>query len=271
MIALLFCFFVTAAFCQVKEVHAFRFKDGNFTIKGEKLIKLIGSLYYFQMFSTPVIEFVGMDYLTMTPFTVLGMKQSSGPGKDFACIAGAWKFGNQERMFGNIVLDGSWDKAELTGDCMADSGAHLIFKSTNIKTSTMLYSPKEAGQRAKRLVGQKADRYSPSSVIYFSILDLVSNFPCVLLLHEQFPVTLDPEPGGIMVGASGEHCGILDDEGTKFVHSNPVEREVTLNSLAEISRYFPSGVIYKRYPKEPIPKLLINDQYYHCIEYMICI
>lgn len=263
MIPLLFSFFATTILCQVQEVHAFRFKDGNFTINGKQEAKLSGSLYYFHMFSMPVIEFVGMDYSTMRPFAVLGIKQDSGVSKSFSCVAGAWKFGNQEHMVGTITLDGSWENAELIGECTTDSNENWVFKSTNKKTSTMLYPPKEAGERAMRLVGQSSDNYTPSGVIYFSILDLVSNFPCVLFLHEQFPLAPGPEPGGIMVGTNGEHCAILDNKKTKFVHSNPVQRKVTCDSTASVERYFPNGVIYKRYPKEPIPKLLINDQYYH--------
>jgi len=118
-----------------------------------------------------------------------------------------------------------------------------------VETEKIFYSHKEAGFRAKFLIGQPESKYQPPDIIYFAIYDYPYLYRhCNYFLDSWCPDAPGPEPGAIMVGKNGEHCAILDDEGTKFIHSNPVAGKVTYDSIAVAERYFPNGIVYKRSP-----------------------
>jgi len=199
------------------------------------------------------IFFVGMDYSTMTPLTLhAGSTYGSTTGIDVEvdCLEGQHGFDNVEELSGTSILTGSWDKPEFKGECYTRTGDRWLFKSSNVKSETIYYSPKEAGLRAKLLIDQSISKYNAHNIISFAILDY-SHFGgnCAFYLLSKFPGAPGPEPGAIMVGKYGEHCAILDNEGTKFIQSNRAVGKVTYDSLAVAERYFPNGILYKRYPK----------------------
>jgi len=119
-----------------------------------------------------------------------------------------------------------------------------------VKSETYFYPPKEAGLRAKSLINQPTSKYKPTDIIDFAIFDYpYVRSHCKDFLRSDYPDAPGPEPGAIMVGKDGTHCAILDNEGTKFIQSNSEARKVTYDSIAVAERYFPKGIIYKRYPK----------------------
>jgi hypothetical protein len=126
-------------------------------------------------------------------------------------------------------------------------------KAVGNKSDHFFYPPKEAGVRAKDLIDQTSERYHAPHVIIYAIFDYpYLQIRCRDMLHSRFPDAPGPEPGAIIVGKDGQHCGILDNEGTKYVHSNPSARKVTYDSLATVEKYFPHGASYKRYPHDPL-------------------
>eukprot|EP00826_Nyctotherus_ovalis_P036753 TRINITY_DN3285_c0_g1_i23.p1 TRINITY_DN3285_c0_g1~~TRINITY_DN3285_c0_g1_i23.p1 ORF type:complete len:226 (+),score=42.48 TRINITY_DN3285_c0_g1_i23:125-802(+) len=214
-------------------------------------LKLSGSFYYTSTSSKTSTQFVGMDYSTMTPFLALAGTISVPSGAfmlSFPCVRGAWGTEQSESMKGYVTIRGTWEKLDIMGDCTNEKKVQWIFSAVGIKSESYYYPPKEAGMRAKYLIGQSSERYKAAHVVMYAIFDYpYKNVNCSYFLESQFPVAPSPEPGAIIVGSDGRHCGILDDEGTKFTHSNPVTKKVTYDSIAVISRYFPHGVVYKKY------------------------
>jgi len=244
----IFCLLVS--FCLCDEEHYFRYRNGTF-IKGNKSpTTLSGSLYYGESSNYIQVIFVGMDYSTMTPLSLIALAINTATTAieiKLDCVEALHGLeDSQKGLSGIAVLTGSWEQAEFKAECYTKTGDLWVFKSSNVKSQTAYYPPKEAGLRAKFLIDQPASKYSPQSIILFAILDFpYLNAPCKNFLRD--PDAPGPEPGAIMVGKDGNHCAILDNEGTKFIQSNPEVRKVTYDSIAVVNRYFPKGVAYKRY------------------------
>jgi len=158
---------------------------------------------------------------------------------------------NWEDLSGRGVLTGSWDKSEFKAECYTEDEYEdlWIFKSSNVGSQRYFYPPKEAGLRAKFLIDQPTSKYKPGDIITFAIHDYpYLDWGCASFFDSNFPIIPGPEPGAIMLGKDGKHCAMLDNEGTKFIQSNSEARRVTYDSIALAERYFPYGIIYKRYP-----------------------
>jgi len=249
-------FSLLVSFCLCNEWHAFRYKDGTFTKGNKSAITVSGSLYYLEANSyTTYIIFVGMDYSTMTSLMlILHPEDTTTTGIEIKldCSFARHGLDYYEGLGGRGVLTGSWDESEFKAECYTWTGDLWTFKSSNVKSETFWYPPKEAGLRAKFLIDEPTSKYNPANIIDFAMFDYpylgLFGSDCKGYLSSNFPDAPGPEPGGIMVGKDGGHCAILDNEGTKFIHSNSEARRVRYDSIAVAERYFPNGVIYKRCP-----------------------
>jgi len=244
---LIFCLFVSFCLCHMDRY--FRFTNG-ISIKGNKNpITLSGTLWYWESPSGIYVEFYGMDYSTMTPLQLmLGDKDelTTDSNLDLYCLAA--KDGREsESLFGYAYLRFYSDGCELSAECYTLTGDLWVFKSFNSETKKRHYSQKEAGFRAKFLIGQPKSKYEPSNVIGFAIVDDPYYYRSCEAFF-QYSDAPGPEPGAIILGKDKKHCGILDDEGTKFIHTNPIAGKVTYDSIAVAQRYFPNGIVYKRSP-----------------------
>jgi len=234
--------------------------NGTF-IKGNKSpIALSGSLYYGESSGFITVIFVGMDYSTMTPVALIASaRKAATTGIEIKVDCSEALHGledSQKGLSGTSVLTGSWEQAEFKAECYTRTGDLWVFKSSNVKSRTMYYPQKEAGFRAKFLINQPTSKYFSRTVVLFAILDFpYLNMACKDFLDPYFPDAPRPEPGAIIVGKDGNHCAILDNEGTKFIQSNYGVERVTYDSIAVIERYFPNGAAYKRYPKEELKVL----------------
>jgi len=244
-------FSLLVSFCLCDEQHVFRHKNGTFTKGNKSPITISGSLYYGANSYSIVVRFFGMDYSTMTPLMlILYSKDTTTTGIEIKldCVAAQHGLENTEHLSGRGVLTGSWDESEFKGECYTRSRDLWIFKSSNVKSKTLFYPQKEAGLRAKFLIDQPISKYRAPDTILFAIYDYpYFDLSCDYYLRSEFLDAPGPEPGAIMVGKDKRHCAILDNEGTKFIHSNSEARKVTYDSIALAERYFPNGVIYKRY------------------------
>eukprot|EP00826_Nyctotherus_ovalis_P024275 TRINITY_DN187_c0_g1_i14.p1 TRINITY_DN187_c0_g1~~TRINITY_DN187_c0_g1_i14.p1 ORF type:complete len:262 (-),score=45.09 TRINITY_DN187_c0_g1_i14:205-990(-) len=259
MRTILFCLLLTVAFSQTPIFHYFRYKNGTFRLGDKPAVTITGSFHYVKQGSMEAIELFGMDYSTMTPVVFIALAQSTGITKEYTCTTAIWDLHNGGQMSGTAAVKGDWEKSELDADCISSVGEHWRFKTSNTKSPTIGYTQKEAGRRAKYLVGQRSQRFFPSHVVFFAVYDYpYFAVDCSIFLINQFPEAPGPEPGAIMAGNDAKHCGIVDDEGAKFIHSNPAAKKVTLDSIALSKRYFPNGVTYKRYPKEQNQKFLLD-------------
>eukprot|EP00826_Nyctotherus_ovalis_P037773 TRINITY_DN3475_c0_g1_i15.p1 TRINITY_DN3475_c0_g1~~TRINITY_DN3475_c0_g1_i15.p1 ORF type:complete len:228 (+),score=28.77 TRINITY_DN3475_c0_g1_i15:203-886(+) len=218
---------------------------------------IAGSLHYVKQGQEEQLHVFGMDYNTMTPVSLTASGTSAGYDKTFTCTTGIFNFVYVNQMTGTATITGDWENSDFSADCATAYGVQWKFRTHNTRTPTAFYSQMEAAHRAKYLVGQSTMRYGPTSVVFFAINDYAyySGY-CSIFLREDFPVTSGPEPGAIMVAYNGAHCGIVDNEGTKFVHSNGLTGYVSLDFVSLFWRYFPSGVIYKKYPTAAKPEFI---------------
>lgn len=240
--------------CQDISVIPFRYKEGSLSI-GKQVVKTAGSVYENTDKATSRIslQYVGMDYSTMTPFFVLAENKTTvSDGIEFKCTIGSWDRDIGTKITGTVKLTGTPDNFTLTGKCITEKNVVWSFSSINIKSKTPFYEPKEAGMRAKNLLGYGLAKFAAANVIFYALIDYAYFVnECAFFLYDIFPDAPGPEPGVIIVGKDQSHCAIADQEGTKFIHSDPWTAKVMESSIALINKYFPSGVIYKRYPKIP--------------------
>ena len=104
----------------------------------------------------------------MTPIElVLGYTKTTTTGIEINlfCLVARHGLENSEPLHGISVLTGSWDKAEFEGKCYTRTNDHWTFNSSNVKSETHFYPPKEAGLRAKSLIDQPISKYKPAEVI----------------------------------------------------------------------------------------------------------
>lgn len=142
---------------------------------------------------------------------------------------------------------------DVEGECsIADIGKLSIKNGVGRKTKEFRYPPKEAGLRAKNLTAETVSEIKAHDVISYSIYGNIRSLfeDCGEFLRERFPKLDGPAPGAIMVGTDAKHCAIMDNEGSKFTHSNPHKKVVTTDSIIMSRVYFPNGVIYKGYPDD---------------------
>jgi len=248
----IFCLIIS--FCLCDETHYFRYKDGTFT-KGNRIPRNIsGSLYYTKSSEGVLVQFVGMEYPTMIPLRLMvGTIGATTTGMEIKlnCMGVEYELETIKELSGRSVLSGSWDKSKFEAECFTKTGDPWTFNSSNVMSKTMHYSQNEAGLRAKFLIDQPTSKYKSHHVVLFATTDYpYFSGDCGSYLTSMYPDAPGPEPGAIIAGKDGKHCAILDNEGTKFIQSNSVTKKVTYDSIALTQRYFPSGVVYKRYPKE---------------------
>jgi len=241
----------------------FRAKNVILNIGNSKYSTVAGTLVYQSSDDSRAsrILFVGMvmDILTPTIF-VSDTKYSENIGEfeiEYGCRLGAIGR-NRTDLEGTMILRGTWDKVEFIGNCRMLNGAPYTFKGIGNKSENLLYDPKEAGLRAKILINKNTEDFRSFEIIGYAIIDNYYEFEdCDSFLSSSFPDLPGPSPGAIIVGKDGQHCAIVDNEGTKFIHGNLINKKVTLEALTSIDRYFPRGVYYKGYPK--FSKGLLNS------------
>jgi len=200
------------------------------------------------------VYYCGMDYSTMTAFS-LEFRGRTGLTTDkevnIHCQNVKHSLETSEKLSGKAHLRFYGDRCELSAECYTKTGDLWVFKSSNVETKKEYYPQKEAGFRAKFFIGQPKSKYEPQDIITFAILGYPYIYSdCKDFFASWFPDAPGPEPGAIMVERYGKHCAILDDEGTKFIHMNPVSGKVTYDSIVIAERYFPEGIYYLRLPDE---------------------
>jgi len=247
-----FIFCLLISFYPCSSYPFFRF-NGTLTRENENPITVSGTSYRWSLWDFVGLDIYAMDYSTMTPFLLKagtsGMITESWNDK-LHCSSIQYGLEYPRRLVGVISIREFLDGILFNAECYTSTDDRLVFKSFNVDTKKRSYSQKEAGFRAKFLIDQPESKYKPCNVIHFAILD----YPyfggyCNEYLRSDYPEVPGPEPGAIMVGTDGKHCAILDNEGTKFIQSNPAVGKVTYDSIAVAQRYFPNGIIYKRYPE----------------------
>lgn len=232
----------------------FRFKNGSGSF-GEREYGRIEGTMQILSFSSPDgepatdIYFGGMIMSSLTPIIFWSEDRIEYNGKaEYKCKS--LKIGRQEYELGGFAtLEDNRDNATISGKCITASKELIQFNMDGKATKNHFYAHEEAGLRAKYLLGQSSERYKASEVVGYAIYDDAYIYQtCSRFFSPYFPNATGPAPGNLILGKDGNHCAIFDNEGTKFIHSNPIKKVVTIDSIALLNTYFPSGVIYKGSP-----------------------
>eukprot|EP00826_Nyctotherus_ovalis_P036977 TRINITY_DN3336_c0_g1_i3.p1 TRINITY_DN3336_c0_g1~~TRINITY_DN3336_c0_g1_i3.p1 ORF type:complete len:276 (+),score=23.30 TRINITY_DN3336_c0_g1_i3:132-959(+) len=233
-----------------KKINWFRFKNGTVTKRKTEYRKVAGSAR-----TLPILAAIyGMEMSTLTPFFVTGLvpRSSSAPPNDFRQNYFCTELGWGRLLLdaeGDMVFNGPDDAVKLAVECVSDNNEKFSLKTTLYKVNSPLYTAKEAGFRARCLIGQSIEKFRAHEVITYTGADRVYTSEgknCWTEFSSSRVVSL-PAPGIVILGKYYKHCAIFDHEGTKFVHSNPMKKVVTEESIIMLDRYFPNGYYYMEY------------------------
>lgn len=228
----------------------FRMKNGTI-VKGKTEYKgVTGTLWVLPF----MMGIFGLEASTVTPFSIVGVltdansAPSDGFERDYSCEGLIWERREIETD-GSIRLNGPSDAVKLAVKCNLKDGEGISIKATVYEIDEPKYSAREAGLRARLLIGQSIEKFRAHEVITYAGMDrgyLKDDKNCWTELAGSRRVSI-PAPGIAILGKDGKHCAILDHEGTKFIHSNPVKKVVTEDSTVMLGRYFPNGYHYVEY------------------------
>lgn len=254
---IIFCLLIVFINCQGYDVKTFRYKEGTVSIGNEPTVKVVGlvCLTTVKESSRTFLKYYGMDNSTMTPFFVSGAElKTVGDGSEYTCVE--MRLGRQRitGSTGTIKITGSEDKRTIVGKCTSNNIENRVavsFSSTSFRVKSIYFEPKEAGLRAKDLLGYSVEKFRAVHVVRYAIIGYPYSVDhCRGFLDRFYPVAPGLEPGVIIVAKDGYHCAIADNEGTKFIQSYQWDKKVTEQSIVLLNRYFPGGFIYKRYPND---------------------
>ena len=246
----IFCLLISFYPCSSYPILRF---NGTLTRENENPITVSGTSYRSSIWGLVTVYIYAMDYSTMTPFLLEAQSADMSTenwNEKLNCLRITYGLESRRGLVGILSIKQFLDGVLFNAECYTGKDDRLVFKSFNVRVEKVSYSQKEAGFRAKFLIDQPTSKYKPYNVLHFARLDypyLVGD--CNEYLRSFYPVAPGPEPGAFMVGTDGKHCAIVDNEGTKFIQSNPAVGKVTYDSIAVAQRYFPNGIIYKRYPE----------------------
>ncbi len=168
-----------------------------------------------------------------------------------ACAEGAWGTTQLKKMNGTIVLYGNIGSyVGFYGWCSSNTthAKYSILGQGNA-TRTGYYNATEAARRAAMLVGQAGHTYKPVHVLNFAIVGYpyIGSIKSCEWYLKNMNQTSNVTAGYVIVGKDGKHCGVVDAEGDKFVHTNPTTKKVALTPLVKASEFFPKGYVFKSY------------------------
>ena len=254
MRALFLACLVLAAICE--ELHFYHYTDGQLTINKNPAVKVDGPLYI-NFRATVNSTLVAGTYVKGSDIIPFGFttkitkfeKNGDNIKLEGSCWEAGWGRTYMNNMIGTITMTGTYQKATYNGTC-TDPNTKTAYTVTATGTFTscrVLYSEVEAAKRAAMLIGAKAELYHPVHVLDHSYLGYAYLAPvpnCKYYL-DNFKDQPTAKPGFAIVAKDGSHCAVVDNEGDKFIHSNPVKKEVTINPLTMINDYFKGGYVFK--------------------------
>lgn len=233
----------------------FTYKKGKLQQGNEAAAEIFGHLEIMQTGKNNYVELNGL-YLggAHKPFAFIMTEPKmdpSGAGLSGECKSGAWDL-EHLKLTGKYTITLADNVVKFEGLC-TNTETKLTYKIDFVGNSTkcLVYQAPEAADRAKYLIGEKASHFRPSHVLNFvyydyPFLDVMKN--CRFYLTKFGKEEPSAKPGYAIVGKDGMHCGVLDNEGNKFIHTNPAKKEVTLTSIALADTFFKNGYVFKSVP-----------------------
>lgn len=242
------------AFAVCDEVHYFRY-NGTMEVGSNKGI-IFGPLF-FEFKAKSNLTYIGGMFVkdkVHTPFefgakiTTIAYKEDKSFVINATFIEGKWEK-KVLRVHGNVVIEGTWDKVTYKGIAEDTAGkTKYVIDAIAEKVACPYYPMPEAAVRAGYLVGEKASVYQAPHVLNHAVFGYAYlNYNCKYYHDQVGKETKELKPGVVVVGVDSAHCAIIDREGDKFIHSNPVKKEVTSNPVTMLKDYFKKGWILKEY------------------------
>eukprot|EP01022_Parablepharisma_sp_SALTPOND_P035789 TRINITY_DN965_c0_g1_i1.p1 TRINITY_DN965_c0_g1~~TRINITY_DN965_c0_g1_i1.p1 ORF type:complete len:354 (+),score=14.22 TRINITY_DN965_c0_g1_i1:103-1062(+) len=170
------------------------------------------------------------------------------------CVEVTWDGKMYNGLEGKVIIAGTTKDVKYFSNCTL-RGLNIKWEigARGKETNCTIFSPSEAAKWAQLLVGNTA-AYHAIHVVNFATMGypyLPTIKHCSWWL-QHFKDATESQPGFVIVGKDGEHCAIIDQEGDKFIHENPVRGEVTANPLSMLKTYFPKGYLFKDYRCQPL-------------------
>ncbi len=241
-----------------EEFQAYHYKDGKMMIEKEQADKIEGPIFIELLKTMNITILAGMHFKgsQKTAFGFVGKISSFSRSADdkfelvASCWEASWGLKPIKGLTGSIMVHGVWNKeAHMNGSCLDKAGSrNYTFHACGNYSKSGVYTYEEAAKRAQLLIGQKAHDYKAVHVVNFAVIGypyLGSMRNCSSYL--KLPNATEAKAGYIIVGNDGHHCGIVDAEGDKFVHTNPQKKEVGLSSLGAAKQFFRKGFVFKTY------------------------
>ena len=244
-----------AAFCQ--QFHFFHYTDGHMVVDKLHPAKISGPIFieFLKTMNMTTIAGMHIQGTTETPFALVAkITKFVQNGDKIAIDAECTEAGWGTKFFaanGTVKIEGSWNDIKYHANCLHKQAPHTHWEihADGKYSKCPTYPPVEAGTRAKTLVGQSVEVFNAAQVINYATI----GYPyiralgnCTAHLHRHKNAT-DSKPGFLVIGVDGAHCGIVDKEGDKFIHANPVSKKVSETPMAMIKNFFKNGVVYKDY------------------------
>eukprot|EP00829_Urostomides_striatus_P016690 TRINITY_DN556_c0_g1_i1.p1 TRINITY_DN556_c0_g1~~TRINITY_DN556_c0_g1_i1.p1 ORF type:complete len:289 (-),score=71.04 TRINITY_DN556_c0_g1_i1:8-874(-) len=174
------------------------------------------------------------------------------------CSKVLWERKGIEPVIGKLIATGtSYDHLDIKANCMnPQTKDSFAVEISGNKYNCSYYTPADASVRAQYLIGEKQEKYMSFNVLTFAVygypyISKVKN--CRYFLTHVGSPTKEMKPGFIIVGTDGKHCAILDKEGEKFIHTNPVTKIVTAQPNTMLKEYFREGYVIKGWGCAPGP------------------
>ena len=245
---------VTMSLCD--DIHYFHY-GGSMSVNNDNGV--IFGRYMFEPKNPHNMTYIAGMYVkngVHTPFEFAAQATSFVKKEDGSfiitatCVEGRWAQKAIPKLHGTAMITGTWEKAIYNCSCQDATGATKYTAVANgEKSPCAFYNMTEAATRAQYLVGLKSDDYGPAHVLNHAVYGYpyITAYNCKYY-HDSFgKITKDAKAGVVIVGNDSAHCAIIDKEGDKFIQSNPVKKEVTINPLTMLKDYFKKGYVYKEY------------------------
>lgn len=194
-----------------------------------------------------IVVYYGMVMDNMIPYMITGNNIVSN-SKDgviditMNCTEGTWSNITFNDLRGTIRINGTYPELDFDCECVCvQTKLSWTFISTGIEVDNPYFYEKEAGRKARGLIGMPSSIFPSASIIEYSIW----GYPyfgkdCLSFLGMCKEIEKE-KPGAVVTDL--KKCGILDDRGAKIIHANTVTHLVTQTSIALIKQVFPNGYV----------------------------
>lgn len=193
------------------------------------------------------IVYYGMEMGNMIPYMISGSIFSDNSQNGVVdivmnCTEGSWSNTTLANLKGTIRIHGDYPKLDFHCNCVCvETKIHWTFSSNGSQVDNPYFYGKEAGLKARGLIGSSVRDFPGDSVIEYAIWGYPYFGKDCLSYLNVCKVVPSPLPGAVITDL--RYCGILDNEGTKFVHPNPVKKVVTDTPLTLHKQFFPNGYV----------------------------